>query len=156
MGWFCWRRLPFRLCTAPEEFQLRLNHALEGLNGICTIHNGIVVFVEGSTEDEVPVDHKQNLCLLMQRCCEQNIKLNKDKEKLGCKEVLVLGHLILKDGLKAHPAKIKAVLDMPTQLMCPVCVGSMDSQITWASFYHVSVISLRQPPLIFGGQEKYT
>jgi len=34
--------------------------------------------------------------------------------KLRCEEVPFLGHLILKDGLKADPAKIRAVLEKPT------------------------------------------
>jgi len=34
-------RLPFGLCTAPEN-----------LNGVCTIHDDILVFGEGSKEDE--------------------------------------------------------------------------------------------------------
>ena len=50
----------------------------------------------------------------MQRCCEQNIKLNNNKVKLQYKEIPFLGHLISKDGLKPDPAKIKAVLEMPT------------------------------------------
>ena len=50
----------------------------------------------------------------MQRCREQNVKLNKAKVKLRCGEVLFLGHLITKDSLKADPAKIRAVLEMPT------------------------------------------
>ena len=113
-GRFRWLRLPFGLCTAPEEFQQRLNHALEGLKGIRTIHDDILVFGEGSTEDETLVDHDRNLRSLMQRCCEQNVKLNKAKVKLRCEEVPFLGHLITKDGLKADPAKIRAVLEMPT------------------------------------------
>jgi len=64
---FRWRRLPFGLCTAPEEFQRRLNLTLEGLKGICTIHDNILVFGEGSTVDEVLVDHDRNLHSLMQR-----------------------------------------------------------------------------------------
>ena len=50
----------------------------------------------------------------MQRCREQNVKLNKAKVKLRCGEVPFSGHLITKDGLKADPAKIRAVLEMPT------------------------------------------
>ena len=113
-GRFRWLRLPFGLCTAPEEFQRRLNHALVGLKGVRTIHDDILVFGEGSTEDEALVDHDRNLRLLMQRCRERNVKLNKAKVKLRCGEVPFLGHLITKDGLKADPAKVRAVLEMPT------------------------------------------
>ena len=59
-GRFRWLRLAFGLCTAPEEFQRRLNHALEDLKGVRTIHDDILVFGEGSTEDEALVDHDRN------------------------------------------------------------------------------------------------
>ena len=62
------------------------------------------MFGEGSTEDEVLVDHDRNLRSLMQRCRERSVKLNKAKVKLQCGEVSFLGHLITKDGLKANPA----------------------------------------------------
>lgn len=87
-----------------------LNHALEGLKGVLPIHDDILVFGKGSTEDEALVDHDRNVHSLMQTCHEQNIKLNKDKVKLQCREVPFMGHLISEDGLKADPTKIKAVL----------------------------------------------
>ena len=87
-GRFCWLRLPFGLCTTPEEFQRILNHTLKGLKGIRTIHDDILVFGEGSTEGEALVDHNRNLRSLMQRCCEQNVKLNKAKVKLRCSWVI--------------------------------------------------------------------
>jgi len=62
-------------------------------------YDDILVFGEGSSEDEELVDHDQNLRSLMQRCGEQNMKLNKDKVKLWCEEVPFLDQLILKDGL---------------------------------------------------------
>ena len=97
-GRFRWRRLPFGLCTAPEDFQRR--------------H---LVFGEGPTEYDALVDHDRNLRSI--GICdrrEQNIKLNEDKMKLRCEEVPFLGYLISKDGLTGDPAKIKAVLKMPT------------------------------------------
>ena len=97
---FRWLRLPFGLCTAPEEFQRRLNHALEGLKGVHTIHDDILVFGEGSTEDEALVDHDRNLRSLMPRCREKNVKLNKAKVKLRCEEVPLLGHLITKKQIQ--------------------------------------------------------
>ena len=129
-GRFCWLRLPFGLCTTPEEFQRILNHTLKGLKGIRTIHDDILVFGEGSTEGEALVDQNRNLRSLMQRCCEQNIKLNKAKVKLRCEEVPFLGHLITKDGLKADPAKIRAVLEMPT----PTDVASVHRFIGFTNY----------------------
>ena len=32
-GRYCWRRLPFGLCSAPEVFQWRMHEAIEGLTG---------------------------------------------------------------------------------------------------------------------------
>ena len=66
----------------------------------------------------------------MQRCREQNITLNKDKVKLRCEEVPFLGHLISKDGLKPDPAKIKAVLEMPT----PTNVASVRRFIVFTNY----------------------
>ena len=43
-GRFCWRRLPFGLWSAPEEFQQRLNHALDGLKDVLTIHDDKLIF----------------------------------------------------------------------------------------------------------------
>ena len=73
--------------TAPEEFQRRLNHALEGLKGVRVIHNDILIFGEGAIEEEAIRDHDQNIHALMQRCQQQTVKLNKEKVKLRCKEV---------------------------------------------------------------------
>ena len=113
-GRFCRRRLPFGLCSAPEEFQRRLNHALDGLTGVLTIHDDILIFGEGSTVEEARTDHDSNFHSLMRRCREQNIKLNQDKVNLRRKEVPFMGHVISEKGLQADPAKVKAVLEMPT------------------------------------------
>ena len=111
---FCWRRLPFGLCSAPEEFQRRLNHALDGLTCVLTIHDDILIFGNGSTVEEARTDHDNNFHSLVRRCREQNIKLNQDKVNLRRKEVPFMGHVISEKGLQADPAKVKAVLEMPT------------------------------------------
>jgi len=58
----------------------------------------------------------------MQRYREQNIKLNKDKVKLQGEEV--------NNGLKTDPAKIKAVLKMPT----PTDVASVHRSIRFTNY----------------------
>ena len=112
-GRFCWRRLPFDLCSAPEEVQRSLNYALDGLTGALTIPD-ILIFGEGSTVEEALTDHDNNFHSLMRGCREQNIKLNQDKVNLRRKEVPFMGHVISEKGLQADPAKVLAVLEMPT------------------------------------------
>ena len=69
-GRFFWSRLPFGLCSAPEEFQRRLNHALDGLTDVLTIHDDILSFGEGSAVEEALTDHDNNFHSLMRRCRE--------------------------------------------------------------------------------------
>ena len=88
--------------------------ALDGLIGVLTIHDDILIFGEGSTVEEARTDHDSNFHSLMRRCREQNIKLNQDKVNLRRKEVPFMGHVISEKGLQADPAKVKAVLEMPT------------------------------------------
>ena len=48
------------LVFVEEEFQRRLNHALDGLTGVLTIHDDIFIFGEGSTVEEARTDHDNN------------------------------------------------------------------------------------------------
>ena len=112
-GRFCWSRLPFRFCSAPEEFQQRHNHALDGLNGVWTIHDDILIFGEGSTVEEALTDHDNNLHSLMRRCRKQNMKLHQDKVNLRPKEVPFKGHVSSENGLQADPGQGRAELEMP-------------------------------------------
>ena len=129
-GRFCRRRLPFGLCSAPEEFQRRLNHALDGLTGVLTIHDDILIFGERSTKEEALTDRDNNFHSLMRRCREQNIKLNQDKVNLRRKEVPFMGHVISEKGLQADPAKVKAVLEIPT----PTDVASVQRFIGFTNY----------------------
>ena len=48
-GRYRWLRMPFGLAPAPEEFQRRQHQVLEGLPGVLTIHNDILLYGEGDT-----------------------------------------------------------------------------------------------------------
>ena len=66
-GRFCWRRMPFSLCSAPEKFQRRLNHGLDDLTGVLAIHDDILIFGVGSTVEEALTDHNKNFHFLMRK-----------------------------------------------------------------------------------------
>ena len=68
----------------------------------------------GDTEAKAMADHDAKLRVLLQRCREKGIKLNKEKLKLRCKEVPFMGHVISANGLKADPTKIQGIQEMPT------------------------------------------
>ena len=85
----------------------------EGLKGVKTIADDMLVFGVGETTDEAVKDHNENLRQLMKRCKEVGLKINKDKAKLGLTEVPFIGHVISRDGLKPDPEKVRAVAEMP-------------------------------------------
>lgn len=105
--------MPFGITSAPEEYQRRQDQAVEGIPGVKSIIDDILIYGEGKTEEEAIKDHDRKFGLLMERCRERNLKLNKDKLKLKLKEVKFIGHLITNKGLKMDPEKLRAVLEMP-------------------------------------------
>ena len=48
-----WNRMPFGISVAPEEFQRRIDKNLEGLDGVKTIADDILVWGDGETIEEV-------------------------------------------------------------------------------------------------------
>ena len=92
-GRYRWLRMPFGLCTAPEEYQRRQDQAVEGLSGIHSVADDILVYGEGDTEEEAMIDHDRKLRALMDRCRERGLVLNKDKLRLRQKEVRFIGYI---------------------------------------------------------------
>ena len=100
--------MPFGISPAPEEFQRRLEQALEGLEGVKPIFDDILIFGVGETQAKALADHDAKLRALFERCRKKGIKLNKKKVKLRCTEVKFMGHVICQDGLKPDPDKVQA------------------------------------------------
>ena len=112
-GRFRWTRMPFGISPAPEEFQRRLEQALEGLERVKPIFDDILIFGVGETQAEALADHDAKLRALFERCRKKGIKLNKKKVKLRCTEVKFMGDVICQDGLKPDPDKVQGIREMP-------------------------------------------
>ena len=108
-----WKRLPFGVSVASGILQKRLNQALYRLDGLLTVHDDMVIYGVGDTEEEATADHNAKLKQFLQRCRERGVKLKKKKVKLQCKEIPYMGNLITADRLKPDPGKINAVRNMP-------------------------------------------
>ena len=111
-GRYRWKRLPFGINSAPEEFQMRLMTALEGLEGIATIADDILVYGCGDTYEAAEKDHDKNIIALMERAIIKNIRFNPAKLKFKQKELKFVGHILTQEGIKADPEKTSAILKM--------------------------------------------
>ena len=105
-GRYRWRRLPFGLTVSAEIFQKKILYALQGMEGIVCLADDVII--HGKTEEE----HMKNLRNFLKRCKEKNIRLNKEKMKIGVKEVTFMGHVITSQGLKTDPEKVRAVTEL--------------------------------------------
>ena len=108
-----WLRMPFGVSPAPEEFQRRIDVALQGLQSVIAVHDDIIVWGSGATDQEASEDHDHKLRALLQRCRDVNLKLNRNKVELKQTQITYLGHIISSDGLRADPKKIDAVKQIP-------------------------------------------
>ncbi|XP_044182111.1 uncharacterized protein K02A2.6-like [Acropora millepora] len=111
-GRYRWLRLPFGITSAPEEFQMRLTTALEGLEGIICIADDVLVYGEGNDYMEAEKDHDRRFIALMERCHKLNIKLNATKLQFKLKELKFMGTIISDQGMKPDPDKVAAITQM--------------------------------------------
>jgi len=105
-GRYRFLRLPFGLKSSQDEFQRQIDESFEGLSGIVSICDDILVF--GRTRDE----HDTNLRNILKRSLEKGIRLNEEKLEVGVTEVQYFGHILSAEGLKPDPAKVAAVREM--------------------------------------------
>ena len=112
-GRYRYLRCPFGISSAPEEYQRRQKEVLKGLEGVNIIADDIICFGSGDSKQEAEKDHDKNLIALLNRAKEVNLKLNKERIKFKLPEVRYMGHLLTQNEVRAHPAKIEAILDMP-------------------------------------------
>ena len=81
-GRYRYLRLPFGLKSSQDEFQKKLDQSLEGLEGMVSIADDIII--HGKTRQE----HDQRLHELLIRAKEKGIKFHKDKLEVGVTKVL--------------------------------------------------------------------
>ena len=105
-GRYRWKRMPFRISSAPEVFQRKMHEFIEGLTGIEVIADDFITVGFGSTFEEATHDHDKNLLVFLKRCEERSVRLNAEKLKRRQREVPFIGHLVTDKGLRVDPAKV--------------------------------------------------
>ena len=67
------------------------------------------ILVWGRNEEE----HNRRLKAVLQKCKEINLTLNKDKCLFNKSEIVYIGHVISKEGVKPDKEKVEAIVNMP-------------------------------------------
>lgn len=125
--------MPYSICPALESFLQQLDQCLEGLKGVYKIADDFLINGQGDTDEKHVLDHDQNQKNLLEHCKARIIKLNK-KFQFKSSEVSFIGHVITKNGLKADPKKVEAVIKMEQTSKC-----NSSAEIHWASEVLVQV-----------------
>ena len=124
MGRFCFRRVPFGISSASEHYQKRISAILQGLEGVVCLIDDILVFGRDQTE------HDDRLHAVLQRLLGAGVTLN-DKCVLSVPELKFVGNIVGKNGVRADPDKISAVINMlpPTNVSEVRCFLGMINQL---------------------------
>lgn len=108
-GRFKWNRMPLGISPAGEIFQRRLDQAIEGLDGVRTVANDLLIIGNGESVADVVKDHDIKLEVFLRRCRERGIKLNEAKISLKKTSMPYIGHLLTAD---ADPSKVEAIANL--------------------------------------------
>lgn len=106
-GLYEYNKMPFGLCNAPSTFQRCMELIFRGLQWqtLFIYLDDIIIF--SSDLDE----HLLRLDEVLKRIVQAGLKLKPSKCDLVSEEILYLGHVVGKDGIKPNPKIIKSVQD---------------------------------------------
>ncbi len=110
-GRFRYLRLPFGISSAPEVYHRTIHQLFEDIKGVDTSMDDVIIWGENNEQ------HDQRLRLVLDKCREVGLKLNRAKCELKVPELTFLGDRVTKEGLKPDPLKVKAIIDLekPTE-----------------------------------------
>ena len=90
-----------------------MQELIEGLNGIEVIADDFLVVGYRDSLQAASKDYDKSLSAFLQRCEERGIRLNADKLQLRMREVPFICHVATSEGLRADPAKVRGIREMP-------------------------------------------
>ena len=106
-GRYCFLRLPMGISSSPEVFHRTVEQLFEGMEGVKTVHDDIIVW--GETEAQ----HDERLRKTLMKAREIGLRLNLSKCRFRVQTVTFLGDKISSDCIQPDPNKVTAVRDMP-------------------------------------------
>ena len=137
-GLFEWTVMSFGLTNAPATFQRLMNEVFrEYLGKFVLIYlDDIMIHSDG------PEEHMRHLKLVLQKLREHRLYAKLSKCFFGLKEILWLGHIVSKDGVRLDPAKTKIVAEWPR----PTTVKEVQSFLGSANWFRQYMQGYSQHP----------
>lgn len=111
-GRYYLKRIPFGIRSTPEVWQRKAHEFVEGLEGVEVIIDDFLIGY-GDTVMATVENHK-NLIGFLERARVRNLTLNPEKDQLCLEKVVLMDHRLTANGLIADPAKVEAIMNMPT------------------------------------------
>ncbi len=141
-GHFEYRVLPFGLTNAPAVFQALINDLLRDMvNRFVFVYLDDILIFSPSLQV-----HTQHVRQVLQRLLENQLYAKAEKCVFHAKSVSFLGHIIAAEGIKADPAKVRAVAKWPI----PDSRKALQRFLGFANFYRrfIRNFSLVAAPLM--------
>jgi hypothetical protein len=107
-GRYRWKRYPFGLISAQDEFQRKMEEIFQGLEGLKILVDDLLIY--GATREE----HDRRLADVLERAKQKGVKFNRSKCQIAVQSVCYFGHIISNAGIKPDPEKLRAINEMPT------------------------------------------
>ena len=109
-GTFAFRKMPFGLCNAPGTFQRCMMGIFSDMIEII-----LEIFMDDfSVFGDSFGNCLENLRKVLERCQEKNRVLNWENCHFMVTQGIVLGHIVSKDGIEVHKAKVELISNLPT------------------------------------------
>ena len=124
-GLYAYKRLPFGVASALAIFQRIMDNLLQGLSGVCTYLDDILV--TGKTHDE----HINNLNAVLTRLRKAGMRVKKEKCQFSLANIEYLGHVISSKGLEPTTSKVIAIVEAPA----PRDVPGLKSLLGLVNYY---------------------
>jgi len=126
-GLFEWTVMPFGLENATSTFMRTMTEVFKSLGD-----SFLKIFVDDlNVHSEEWQDHLQHLGAILSRLREVNLKLNLSKCCFAIGNVVFLGHVVSKEGIRPDPSKVDAVRGFPA----PTTVTNVRSFLGLTGYY---------------------
>ena len=85
-------------------------------------------------------EHRERLSLVLSRLAEVSLKINPKKRKLLSEQMVVLGHMVTRDGISTDPEKVRIIKKWPI----PANTTQLKAFLGTADYYHQFLLSYAQ------------